>query len=103
MSATLKVTRADAAIGIELRRGLFDIQLDGRSVGSIRHNQTVETSLEPGHHTLQMRKGRYSSKPRSFDVTDGETANFRTHGEMVWPQLVASFINPDLAISLKPA
>lgn len=98
MSATLKLTRE--GVGIELRRGPFDIQLDSRSVGSITRHQTVETPLEPGHHTVQIRNGRYSSHERSFDIADGEVVSFRTHGAMVWPRYVASIIKPDLAISL---
>jgi hypothetical protein len=99
MPATLKVTRHGA--GIELRPGTFDIQLDGRSIASITRAQTVETPLEPGHHTIQIRKGRYSSQAHSFEIADGETIDFRTHGAMVWPRYVASIIKPDLAIALQ--
>jgi len=99
MSATLKLTREGA--GIELRRGAFDIHVDGRSVGSIVQHQTVEMSLEPGHHTLRIRKSRYSSQEHSFDVANDEVVNFRTHGAMVWPRYVASIVKPNLAISLK--
>ena len=99
MSATLRLTREGA--GIELRRGPFEIQLDGRSVGSINRHETVETPLEPRHHTLRIRSGRYSSQNHSFDVADGEVRNFRCHGAMVWPRYVASIVKPDLAISLK--
>jgi hypothetical protein len=61
MSATLRVTRR-TGFGIELRRGTFEISVDGQSVGSLENQETVETSLEPGRHSLQMRKGRYSSR-----------------------------------------
>src|ERR1700738_1120087 len=91
VSATLTLTREGA--GIELRRGLFEIQLDGTSVGSIKRHETVETPLEPGHHTLRIRAGRYSSQDHSFDVNDGEVVNFRTHGAMLWPRYVAAIIN----------
>jgi hypothetical protein len=99
MSATLRLTREGA--GIELRRGPFEIEVDGSTVGSIAHKEEVETALEPGHHTIRIRSGRYSSQDRSFDVNDGEVVNFRTHGAMVWPRYVASIVKPDLAISLK--
>ena len=99
MSATLRVTRKGA--GIELRRGPFEIAVDGGSVGSIKSRETVETSLEPGRHTLRLRSGRYASRDHSFDVADGEVVNFRCHGAMVWPRYVASILKPDLAISLK--
>ena len=99
MSATLRMTRE--GIGIELRRGRFEIVTDGKSVGSIERHETLETLLEAGHHTLRVRAGRYSSRDHSFDVADGEVVNFRCHGTMIWPRYVASIIKPDLAISLK--
>jgi hypothetical protein len=99
VSAALKLVREGA--GIELRRGPFEIQLDGRTVGSITRHQTVEMPLAPGDHTLRIRKGRYSSHEHSFGVADGEVINFRTHGAMVWPRYVVSIIKPDLAISFK--
>jgi hypothetical protein len=98
-SATLKLRRACS--GIELRRGQFEIRVDGANVGSIERDGTVDTPLEPGHHTLQIRAGRYSSKDHSFDVSDGEVVDFRCHGAMIWPTYVASIVNPSLAISLK--
>lgn len=99
MSATLRLVREGT--GIELRRGPFEIELDGRSAGSINRHETVDTPLEPGHHTLRMRSGRYSSHDHSVDVSDGEVANFRCHGAMLWPRYVASIVKPDIAISLK--
>jgi hypothetical protein len=99
MSATLRLTRE--ATGIELRRGRFEVAVDGKSVGSLERHQTVETPLEPGRHTLRIWAGRYSSRDRSFDVADGEVVDFRCHGALIWPTYVASIVKPDLAISLK--
>jgi hypothetical protein len=69
VSATLKLTREGA--GIELIRGQFEIAVDGRSAGPVKYGETVETPLEPGHHTLRIRAGRYSSREYSFDAADG--------------------------------
>jgi hypothetical protein len=99
LAATLKLRRT--AGGIELRRGRFDIQLDDTEIGSIELDQTFETTLEPGHHTLQMRRGRHSSRPESFDAAEGAVVEFRCHGAEVWPRWLASAFKPDLAISLK--
>jgi hypothetical protein len=99
VSATLRLTRE--GVGIELRRGEFEISLDGKGAGSIKWGETVETPLEPGHHTLRLRVGRYSSRDCSFDAADGEVVSFRCHGAMVWPRFVASLVKPDLGISLK--
>jgi hypothetical protein len=99
VSATLKLTREGS--GLELRRGRFDILVDGTSERAIEWRQTVEVPLDPGRHVLRIRAGRYSSPDRSFDVADGEVVNFRCHGAMMWPRYVASILKPDLAISLK--
>lgn len=100
MAATLRLTRKHP--GMELRRGPFEIQLDGTSVGSLNKlHETVEIPVAPGHHTLRIRAGRYSSHERLFDVADDKVVNFRTRGPLVWPVYVASIIKPDLGISLK--
>jgi hypothetical protein len=99
MSATLRLTREGA--GIELRRGSFEIIVDGNNLGSIQRHETVEKLLEPGRHTLRLQVRRYSSQDHSFDLSDGDVVSFRCHGAMVWPRYVASILKPDLAISLK--
>ncbi|MDA8384778.1 MAG: hypothetical protein M0Z88_00750 [Actinomycetota bacterium] len=99
MSATLRVTRK--AFGIELRRGRFDVSVDGTSVASIEHGTTVEAEIAPGRHSLQIRRGRYSSRSISFETDDGEVATFRCHGAAIWPRYLASIVKPDLAISLQ--
>jgi hypothetical protein len=101
MSATLMVKRE--GMGIELRRGRFEITVDGSNVGSIDWHQTVEVPVEPGGHTLQITVGRYASRAAPFEVADGETVNFRCHGAMVWPRYVASIVAPNRGISLKRA
>jgi len=58
VSATLRVTR-DPTFGIELRRGTFEVSVDGNSVA------------------------------------------FRCCGARIWPTYVASFIVPNVAISLR--
>lgn len=99
MAATLKVVRE--GVGIELRRGRLDIYLDAEQVGSLEPHGSVETLLEPGQHTLQMRAGRYSSLLRTFEAADEEVVTFRCHPVMVWPRYVISLVKPDLGIALK--
>lgn len=99
MTAMLRLVRE--GFGIELWRGRFDVTLDGEKVGSLDLHESVETPVAPGEHTLRIERGRYSSPARSFDVSDGETADFRCHGANIWPRFVASLIKPDLAISLR--
>jgi hypothetical protein len=49
MTATLKVTHK--AIGAEVRRGTYDIVVDGNLAGSVEMNDTIEIPIEPGRHT----------------------------------------------------
>jgi len=83
VSATLRLTRE--GVGIELIRGQFEIAVDGKSVGSVKYGETVETPIEPGRHALRLRGGRCSSREYSFDAAEGGIVTFRCHGAMVWP------------------
>jgi hypothetical protein len=99
LSATLILKRE--GVGIELRRGQFEVAVDGNTAGSIENHETLEVPLGPGRHTVRVRAGRYSSREHSFDVADGQAVNFRCHGAMLWPRYVVSIFRPDLAISLR--
>ncbi len=70
---------------------------------SDRSNATrrLKRELDPGHHELQIRAGRYSSPRQSFDVADGDGVNFRCYPAMLWPRVLASFVVPGLGVSLK--
>jgi hypothetical protein len=98
VSPMLTLTRE--GVGIGLRRGRFEIWVDDKSVGALEPHETVDIPVEPAHHTLRIRAGRYSSRDRSFDVADGEVVSFRVHGAIIWPRYVVSMVKPDLAISL---
>ena len=99
MPATLRLMRQ--GYGIELRRGTFEIVLDGKDTGKIKNHETVEKTIEPGNHEVQIRAGRYSSREYSFNISDGDEVNLRCHGAMIWPRYVISIFKPDLAISIK--
>jgi hypothetical protein len=99
VSALLRVSRD--TFGIELRRGVFAISVDGNDASAIRPGQTIELPLPPGHHTLRIRAGRYSSRQESFDLADDEAIDFRCSGAIFWPRWVLSFLRPDLGILLK--
>jgi hypothetical protein len=99
VAATLKLVRE--GFGVELRRGTFHILLDGNDIGLIEWHQTVDLLIEPGHHTLQVKAGRYTSGRRPFDAAEGDIVNFRCHGALIWPLYVASIVKPDLALTLK--
>ena len=99
MSATLKLTHK--TIGAEVRRDTYDAVLDGERVGSVDMNDTFETPVEPGRHTLQVRSGRNSSRPKTFDAADGETVAFRCGGKSILPIFLLSFAVPSLALTLR--
>jgi len=99
MSATLKLTHK--TIGAEIRRGTYDVVLDGEPAGSVEMNDTIEIPLEPGHHTLQVRNGRNASRTKTFDATDGETVAFRCGGKSILPIFLLSFVVPSLALTLR--
>lgn len=98
MPATLKVTHK--AIGVEVRRGPYDVELDGRSVGSVTMNDTIEAPVEPGRHTVRIRNGRNSSRTKTFDAADGQVVAFRCTGKSFLPIFLASFFVPSLALTL---
>ncbi|HEX3839736.1 MAG TPA: hypothetical protein VHU85_02985 [Acidimicrobiales bacterium] len=100
MSATLKLTHK--AIGVEVRRGTFDVVVDGERVGSLEMNDTIEIPIQPGHHTLQVRNGRNLSRTLTFDAAEDQVVAFRSTGKRFLPVFLLSFVVPSLALSLHP-
>jgi hypothetical protein len=98
MSARLKLTHK--AIGVEVRRSTYEVVVDGKRVGSVEMNETLETLVEPGRHTLQLRSGRNSSRTKTFDAAEGEITAFRCTGKSSLPIFLASFVVRGLALSL---
>ena len=98
MPATLQVTHK--AIGAEVRRGTYDVVVDGARAGSVDMNQTIEIPVEPGRHTLQVRNGRNSSGTETFDAAEDEVVAFRCTGKRFLPVFLASFAAPRLALKL---
>ena len=98
MSATLKLTHK--AIGAEVRRGAYDVIVDGKRVGSVAMNNTIEVPIESGRHSLQIRDGRKSSSTETFAAADGEFVAFRCTGKRFLPIFLASFVVPRLALKL---
>jgi hypothetical protein len=99
MRVTVKLTRN--LIGVQIRRGAFDVLVDGKSAGSIDAHETVEMPVEPGRHTLQVRYGRYSSRTAAFDAAEGQVVAFRCSEKRILPIFLVSFAVPSLALSLK--
>jgi hypothetical protein len=65
-------------------------------------NKSVEMSIQPGRHALQIRSGRKTSGTRTFEAAEGEIVAFRCTGKRFLPIFLASFVFPSLALSLRP-
>lgn len=100
MAATLKVTQESFLNPAGIMRGTFDVVVDGKSVGSIKWHEAIETTVEPGHHTLEVRKGRYSSHVKAFDAADDEFVAFRCNRRRHPLILAMALFEPSWAISL---
>ena len=100
MSATLKVTQESLLNPAGIMRGTFDVVVDGKSVGSIKWHEAIEVPVEPGHHSLQVRKDRYSSQVKDFDAAEDEFVAFRCNRRRHPLILAATLFAPTLAISL---
>jgi hypothetical protein len=98
MPATLKITHK--AIGAEVRRDAYDVEVDCERVGSVEMNDTFQLPVEPGRHSLRVRSDRKSSGTATFDATEGEVIAFRCTGKRFLPIFLASFIVPSLALKL---
>jgi hypothetical protein len=98
MVATLRLTHK--AIGVEVRRGTYAAVVDGKPAGSVEMNETIDIPVEPGHHTLEVRNGRNSSRTEPFDAADGEIVAFRCTGKSILPRFLLSFAVRSWAISL---
>ncbi len=98
MSGTLVLTRT--TIGVDVRRGTYEVFIDGARVGSYELHETYETQVASGRHSLQIRGGRYSSQKRSFEVSDGQTVRFNCSGKRFLPLWLASFAIPSLGLKI---
>lgn len=99
MTATLRMTHK--SIGVEVRRGAYEILIDGQRVGAVDMNDAIEIPITDGAHTVQIRSGRKSSRTVSFEAGNGQTIAFRCTGKSALPVFLASFFIPKLALQLR--
>ena len=80
MPATLKLTHK--AIGAEVRRGTYDVVVDGERAGSVEMNHTIEIPVEtlgarpPGMNT-GARRSRFGREDHSRNTSGAMTARMR--------------------------
>ncbi len=101
MSAKLTLTRT--TIGVNVRRGTYEVFVDGKRVGSYELHETFETQVAPGRHVLLVRGGRYSSQACPFEVSEGQAINFNCNGKRILPLWLASFAIPSLGLKIRCA
>jgi hypothetical protein len=101
MTATLQLTRTFGGI---TNGGKWQVLIDGTAVGSIDQKEKIELPVEPGHHTLRVKRSeRFLSRERSFDAVDEHVVSFSCQSQFLWPMYIASLIKPDLWIILRQA
>jgi hypothetical protein len=98
MAATLRLVHK--SIGAEVRRGTYDVIVDGKPAGSVEMNEAVDIPVDAGRHSLQVRSGRNSSRPKTFDAAEDEIIAFRCTGKSILPVFLLSFLVPSLALTL---
>lgn len=110
-TATVRLSRKSWISSHSDRARTWKVEIDGRIVGSIANQQTVELPVEPGRHTLRVRSMQHLLSPeQSFDVSAGHIVGFSCHPRSLTPLiftrwtvwLLATLVKNDLWISLKP-
>lgn len=100
--ATLRLARTWGG-GLTAPGEAWNITIDGAVVGAIANRETVEVSVEPGHHTLRLGQGRHVSPERAFDAAADEVVHFQCHGPRIGGVWVVAHFRPELWISLRRA
>ena len=98
MPATLKLTHK--AIGAEVRRGTYDVVVDGERAGSVEmnHGSRYQSSLDVTPCEFAMDETR--AAPQTFDAAEEEIVAFRCTGKRLLPIFLASLAVPRLALKL---
>jgi hypothetical protein len=78
----------------------WNITIDGAVVGAIADRETVEVSVEPGHHTLQLGQRRHLSPQQPFDAAEDEVVSFQCHAPRIGGVWVAAQFRSERWISL---
>jgi len=104
MPTTLRLERAmpGATMAVQDRHATWSVLLDGREVGRIAPNETFETQVTPGSHTLQLTSARKRRSPlRTFTGAEDSVVEFRCHSQPIWPLMLMALVVPGRWIVLK--
>jgi len=91
MVATLRLTHK--SIGVEVRRGPYDIVVDGQRAGSLDMNDTIEIPIASGGHTLQVAVVEIPAEFRPSTPPKAKPS-LPMHRKSFLPIFLASFVVP---------
>ncbi len=99
-NAVIRLSRAQEGWRDSLRS--YRVRLDGVRVGKISRGKTLEFSVEPGVHRLQLTIDWASSRLYAFRLTDDQTAEFSCKPHGAYYEVWRSFITVGEYIELVP-
>ena len=111
MPTTVKLSRRGWGSSHSRHARPWKVEVDGKTVGTISNEETVELPVEPGRHALRVRSMRFLSSPeKPFDADEGQVVGFSCHPRSLSPiiitrwivWLLATLVKHELWIELKP-
>ena len=100
MSATLRLERTYPSAIWD--RKPWRILLDGQDVGEMPVKGHLETTLEPGPHTVKLTsKGNHRSPEHAFEAKEGSVVGLECHPQPVWPMALWAVFTPGRWIAIK--
>ena len=71
----------------------WKVEVDGKTVGAISNEETVELPVEPGRHALRVRSMRFLSSPeKPFEADEGQVVGFSCHPRSLSPIIITRWI-----------
>jgi hypothetical protein len=111
MPATVKLSRRGWGSSHSRRARPWKVEVDGKTVGTIPNEETVELQVEPGRHALRVRSMQFLTSPEEpFEADEGQVVGFSCHPRSLSPiiitrwivWLLVTLVKHDLWIDLKP-
>ena len=110
-AATMRLSRQGGGSGNSHSGRAWQVVIDGSVVGSIPNNETVDLTVEAGHHAVQVTSMRFLRSPKeSLEVAEGQVIGLSCRRRPRHPfivqrsifLLVGSLFKHDVWISLTP-
>jgi ABC-2 type transport system ATP-binding protein len=110
-AATFRISRQSGGSGTSQGGRAWQVLIDGSVVGSIPNNETIDLSVDAGHHTVQVSSMRFLGSPKeSLEVADGQVIGLACRRRARHPfiaqrwifLMLASLFKHDVWVSLTP-